>query len=76
MIWRSLSTMMVGYLSCMEAERSGAGDDRFDRPMVTPMPAPADDQLVKLVALSALGGAVAASLFWRWFRTNIRVSRR
>lgn len=54
----------------------GSGDDGLNPPSVTPVPAPADDQLVKLAAVSSIVGGVLVLFGLRWLRRNIVISRR
>ncbi|MEM7094089.1 MAG: hypothetical protein AAF567_13875 [Actinomycetota bacterium] len=57
-------------------ELTGAGDDRLNPPSVTPVPAPPDDQLVRLAAVGALAGAIVGLAVVVWLRRNIAISRR
>jgi hypothetical protein len=54
----------------------GSGDDGLDRPTVTPAPAPSDDQLIRLAAVSSAAGLVIAVLVARWLKRHIVVSWR
>ena len=58
------------------AELPGAGDDRLDRPQVTPPPAPSDDRLIKLVVAGVVFGALSTLLLARWFKNNLVISRK
>lgn len=51
----------------------GAGDDELSRPVVTPVPAPPDDQLIRLAKIGTILGAVGALILARWFHKNVEV---
>lgn len=51
-------------------------DDSFDRPQVTPDPAPSDDGLFRMAGLGTAIAGVVALVAWRWLRANIVISRR
>lgn len=52
-------------------ELPGAGDDGLDRPTVTPVPAPPDDQLIRLAAVGSLIGAIGAFIIARWLHKRV-----
>lgn len=62
--------------SVQHADVPGAGDDQLNPPSVTPAPAPADDQLLRLAAVGAGFGVVVGLLLLRWLRKNVVISRR
>ena len=51
----------------------GAGDDGFDRPRVTPVPAPPDDQLIRLAKVGSILGGVATLVILRWLHKHLEV---
>lgn len=55
---------------------TGVQDDSFDRPHVTPDPAPSDDGLFRMAGLGSAIAGIVAVLAWRWLRANIVISRR
>jgi len=54
----------------------GAGDDGFNRPRVTPVPAPPDDQLIRLAKVAGIIGGFATLVIARWFHKHLRITRR
>jgi len=52
------------------------GDDRLDAPSVTPVPAPPDDQLVRLAGVGAVAAALGAIVVVCWLRRNVSITRR
>jgi len=55
---------------------AGVRDDSFDRPQVTPDPAPSDDGLFRMAGLGTAIAGIVVVLAWRWLRANIVISRR
>lgn len=51
----------------------GAGDDGFNRPTVTPVPAPPDDQLIRLAKVGTILGGIAALVIAQWLRKNLEI---
>jgi len=51
----------------------GSGDDGFNRPAVTPEPAPSDDQLIRLAAVGSAFGALVGFLAMRWLHKRVEV---
>lgn len=51
----------------------GAGDDGFDRPTVTPVPAPPDDQLIRLAKVGTVLGSLAGVVLLRWLHKHIEI---
>ena len=51
----------------------GAGDDGFDRPQVTPVPAPPDDQLIRLAKVGTILGGIATLLIARWLHKHVEI---
>jgi hypothetical protein len=55
------------------SELPGAGDDSFDRPTVTPVPAPPDDQLIRLAKVGSVVGGILTLIIARWLHKHIEV---
>ena len=51
----------------------GAGDDGFNRPRVTPVPAPPDDQLIRLAKVGTIVGGIATLLIARWLHKHLEI---
>jgi hypothetical protein len=51
----------------------GAGDDGFNRPTVTPVPAPPDDQLIRLAKVGTILGGISALVIAQWLRKNLEI---
>jgi fructose-specific phosphotransferase system IIC component len=51
----------------------GAGDDGLNRPIVTPVPAPPDDQLIRLAKVGGLIGGLATALLVHWLHKHIEI---
>jgi len=51
----------------------GSGDDGLDRPMVTPVPAPPDDQLIRLAKVGSILGGIAALIIGRWLHKHLEL---
>lgn len=51
----------------------GAGDDGFDRPTVTPVPAPPDDQLIRLAKVGTILGGIATLIIARWLHKHVEI---
>jgi len=56
-----------------ENQLPGAGDDGFDRPTVTPVPAPPDDQLIRLAKVGTIVGGIVALIVARWLHKHLDV---
>ena len=52
------------------------GDDRLNAPRVTPVPAPPDDQLVRLFGAGAIAAGLLAIVVAWWLRRNVSITRR
>lgn len=76
---RSASTIWLGQATVGVVEAGtnsslpGAGDDGLDRPTVTPVPAPPDDQLIRLAKVGSVVGGIAAFFFARWLHKHLEV---
>ena len=55
------------------AKFPGAGDDGFDRPQVTPVPAPPDDQLIRLAKVGSVLGGIATLIIARWLHKHLEI---
>ena len=66
-----------GYGETVEAGANGqlprSGDDGFDRPTVTPVPAPPDDQLIRLAKVGSILGGIATLLLARWLHKHLEI---
>jgi len=51
----------------------GSGDDGFDRPTVTPVPAPPDDQLIRLAKVGSVLGAIVGLVLIRWLQKHVEI---
>ena len=51
----------------------GAGDDGFNRPTVTPVPAPPDDQLIRLAKVGGILGGIATLIIMRWLHKHLEI---
>lgn len=51
----------------------GAGDDGFNRPTVTPVPAPPDDQLIRLAKVAGVAGTIVGLVIMRWLHKHLEV---
>ena len=51
----------------------GAGDDGFNRPTVTPVPAPPDDQLIRLAKVGTILGGIATLVVARWLHKHFEI---
>jgi|GEM_PF-1709617 hypothetical protein len=51
----------------------GAGDDGFNRPTVTPVPAPPDDQLIRLAKVGTVLGGIVTLAIARWLRKHVEI---
>lgn len=51
----------------------GLDDDAFDGPTVTPVPAPPDDQLIRLAKVGTILGALASIVVARWFHKHFEI---
>lgn len=63
-------------LGVHDVEATGVKDDSFDRPQVTPDPAPSDDGLFRMAGVGTAVAGIVALLVWRWLRSNVVISRR
>ena len=73
-----LRRAMLGYGAGVNAGADtdkfpGAGDDGFNRPKVTPVPAPPDDQLIRLAKVGSVLGAIATLIIARWLQKHIEI---
>lgn len=66
----------AGYGTVVDASDrliSGSGDDSFDRPTVTPVPAPPDDQLIRLAKVGSIAGSILGLVVLRWLHKHIEI---